>query len=210
MFLKNSINKVRAFTPSIVSLIFLLLIIFHYHLNKHLTDAVYAILILLIPVTFLSTIIYSFISISKILRKKDKLSFGSYVSTTFSIIILAYTFFSPYRLDSESLEAKTVLVGTHEGTQNFSFVKFRENKTFEIVSSSFFSSHWYTGNWESKGDTFYLTWDNHDFCKMSDTSIIFKDYLIPLDKINDTDSFNDFNRYFRIVDKEELPNLYKH
>ncbi len=117
--------------------------------------------------------------------------------TIIALTTLIYTFFSPWQFDSENLESKVEFRACYEGTQNQSYIKFREDKSFEINSTGvFFANSWYTGQWAKSGDTIFMKLDDGNPGFISDTIVILNDYLIPIDKIELADSTKDYRRFY--------------
>lgn len=94
-----------------------------------------------------------------------------------------YTFFSPYKFDSEKLESETILRACFEGTQNQAVIRFRKNKTFEINwTGAFFADSWYFGTYKQNADTFYLHYSTKKPYRFGDTILNNKEALITLNK----------------------------
>ena len=109
---------------------------------------------------------------------------------------LAYTIFSPYRLNSECLESKIVLRACFEGTQNQATLKFREDKTFEINwTGAFFADSWYIGTYKQTSDTFYLYYTTEKPYRFGDTVLNNGQSLITLNK-NKIDSSQYFVAFY--------------
>lgn len=158
--------------------IYLLLIIFYHHIDKYLNGAVFVILTLLIPISFIIISVYSVKGIIKSIRHRNNVSFGSFISTVICVLTLCYSIFSPYRLDSESWESDVEFRACYEGTQNQATIKFRKDKSFELHSTGvFFASTWYTGQWNKNGDIVYLKYDNEKPKRLGDVLLIKNGYL---------------------------------
>lgn len=127
---KNS--NIKYIYPIIICLVYLLLTIFYYHINKNLSGVLYIFLTLLIPITFIAIVVYEIKGILSIIRNKKTLSLKLCLPTLICSITLLYTFLSPYKLDSENLESKVLIRACYEGTQNQAYILFREDKTFEL------------------------------------------------------------------------------
>lgn len=143
--------------------------------------------------------VYAIKGLIDIARNRQNLTLSFCMPTIVVLTTLIYIFFSPWQFDSESLESKVEIRACYEGTQNQSYIKFREDKTFEINSTGvFFANNWYTGQWIKSGDTLFLKFDNEKPGLLSDTLIIHSDHLIPIDKIALADSTKDYRRHYYI------------
>lgn len=155
--------------------LYFILVTFYYHIDKHLTGVIFIALTLLIPVTFAAIIIHTVDSLIKSARQRQKFSLASCSTLTVCLVIIAYTLFSPYRLDSENLESKVELRACYEGTQNQATLKLRADKSFELnCTGVFFADDWYLGYWVRKGDRIFLKYKN-DECKVLGTMLLIKD-----------------------------------
>src|SRR5262245_2503665 len=129
----NEIKKNRrAIIVTTVCVAYLLLTIFYHHIDKHLTGVVFIALTLLIPIAFIVMVVYFIKGLIQIYHNRQNLSFKFLLPTIITLTTLAYTIFSPWRLDSEKLESKILLRGCFEGTQNQAYIKFRQDKSFEL------------------------------------------------------------------------------
>jgi len=190
-------NGRRILIVTIVCVIYLLLSFFYYHIDKYLTGEVFIALTLLLPTTFIVMIIYAIKGLIVIYRDRKILTFRFCLPTIITLITLTYTLFSPWRLDSENWESKVEMRACYEGTQNQSYIKFREDHTFEIHSTGvFFASFWYCGHWEKNSDTLFLEFDTDKNKLLSDTVIIHNEYLIPIRQVQFADSLKMYNRYY--------------
>lgn len=159
-------------------LTYLLLIIFYHHIDKYLSGAVFVILTLLIPISFITISVYLIKGIIKLIRQRQNLFITSFISTVICAVTFCYSIFSPYRLDSESLESDVEFRACFEGTQNQATIKFRKDKSFELHSTgAFFINTWYTGKWDKNGDIIYLKYDNKKSERLGDILLIKDGYL---------------------------------
>jgi hypothetical protein len=99
---------------TIISCLYLLLTIFYHHIDKHLSGIVYLILTALIPITFITIVVFEIKGIVKIIRNRQNLNFALCLPTIICSITLLYTIFSPYRLDSEKLESEVEFRACYE------------------------------------------------------------------------------------------------
>jgi hypothetical protein len=195
--MNNSKTGKRILIVSIVCTVYLLLSIFYYRIDKYLTGIVFTILTLLLSTMFIAMITYAFKGINEIYRNRKILTFRYCLPTIIVLITLIYTLVSPWRLDSENWESKVEMRACYEGTQNQSYINFREDNTFEIHSTGvFFASFWYWGQWEKNSDTLFLKFDTEKNKLLSDTIIIHNEYLIPSGQVKLTDSLNMYHRYY--------------
>ncbi|MBC7536201.1 MAG: hypothetical protein H7258_10955 [Ferruginibacter sp.] len=143
------------------SIIYLLLSIFQFHLDKFLQGIRIDIIIgILLSILLIMLVIQVFKIISR--RKKSKgrikLKFVFYLPA----IILAGTVIYaiiPFKLDSEKLESKVILRGCYEGGNSKAFIRFRANNNFEIKwKTEADNDEWFTGIYRQNKDTFFLTY----------------------------------------------------
>ncbi len=190
--MNNSKTITHTIIVSVACFSFLVITAFYHHIDKHLTGAIFIILTLLVPITFITIIVFAIKGLIKIFRKRNLT-----LPTIISIATLSFIFFSPWQFSSESLESNVEIRACYEGTQNQSYIKFREDKSFEIHSTgAFFGNSWYTGQWAKSRDTIYLKFDNGNPGFLTDTLIVHNGYLIPSNKIELVDSTKDYRRFF--------------
>ena len=170
-------------SATIICSVYLLLTIFYHHINKNLSGFLYIILTLLIPITFITIIVYGIKGIFKIARNRQNLNLKICFPTVICSLTILYTFLSPYRLDSENLESKVEFRACYEGTQNQAYILFRKDKTFELNWTGVFGyNEWWTGKWEKEGNTIFLKYDNKKVNQLDDTIVIANGYLNPIGK----------------------------
>jgi len=192
-------NKIRRriFIETTVCVVFVILSIFYHHIDKYITGITFIALTLLLPITFVAMIVFIISGLSRIFRNRRNLTLVFCLPTIIVLTTLIYSLFSPWRLDSENFESKVVMRACYEGTQNQSYILFRVDKSFEINSTGvFFSDFWYLGKWRQHGDTIFMIFDKEKPKIISDTVIIYKNYLIPIKQLRQVDSLNLFHRYF--------------
>lgn len=168
---------------AIICCVYLLLTIFYYHINKHLSGVLYMFLTVLIPSTFIIIVILEIKGIIKIIRNRQNLSFNFCLPTIVCSVTLLYTLFSPYRLDSEKIESEVDFRACYEGTQNQAYILFRKDKTFELNWTGVFGyNEWWTGKWEKSGAILTLKYDGKKVEQLGDKILISKGYLNPIGK----------------------------
>ncbi len=171
--------------PYFLCLITLLLIIFYYHIDKHLNGAIFVFLTLLIPIGITAMFIYFIMGVYVIITNRSWTSLKSIIPPLLCLASLWYTFFSPYRLSSECLESRVVIRACYEGTQNQATLKFRHNKSFELHwTGVFFASAWYIGTWEQSGNVLYLKYYTDKSQRLGDTLMIKDGYLHKIDRLS--------------------------
>ena len=172
--------------------VYLLLTIFYHHIDKYLTGVLFFLLFFLIPTTFILMVVYSFKGLVQIFRNRKSLTFKLCLSTLIALTTLSYTIFSPWRLDSEKLESQVSLRACFEGTQNQAFIKFRQDKSFEINWTGVFGyDEWFHGTYTQKADTFYLDYKTKKPFRFGDTIINNGQSLITINKFKE-----DSTQYF--------------
>lgn len=164
-----------------------MLTIFYFHIDKHLPAVIYIPLILLIPVLFIAIIVGLIRQLIEIYRNRKYLKLSGIIPFLIFVLTFVYTCFSPFRLDSESLESKVVLKACYEGTNAQTTFRFRNDKTFEFHSTGvFFFSDWSLGNYSQKGDTLFLKFKGKKNHRIGDTILNNGAELITLDKTQDS------------------------
>ena len=86
----------------------------------------------------------------------------------------------------------------NKGTQGFSKADFKFDMTFKLENSSFFSTKTFNGKWEKRKDTLFLIFDVDTPYNLSDTNLIYKNYIVPINQIQLADSLHILNRYFKL------------
>lgn len=176
----------------VVCIVYLLLTIFYHHIDKHLKGIVFVVLTLLIPTAFISMFVFTIKGFIQIYRNRQNLSFKLYLPTIVAFTTLTYTIFSPWRLDSESLESKVVLRACFEGTQNQAYIKFREDQSFELNWTGIFGyDEWFIGTYTQKADTFYLRYETEKPFRFGDTIVNNGESLITINQLK-----KDSSQYF--------------
>ena len=180
----NNFIRKRTIIITTVCVVYLLLTIFYHHIDKHTTGIIFIILTLLIPAAFITIVVYFIKGLFQSYHERKNLSFKLLLPTLSCLLTLVYTIFSPYRLDSESLESKIILRACFEGTQNQATIKFRKNKTFEINwTGVFLADSWYIGTYKQIADTFYLHYTTEKPYRFGDSILNNGEDLITLNKI---------------------------
>lgn len=174
----------RTLIVTTVCVVYLLLTIFYHHIDKNLTGAVFITLTLLIPTAFIMMVVYAIKGLAQIYRNRQNLSFTFCLPTIIALTTLTYTIFSPWRLDSESLESKVMLRACFEGTQNQAYFKLRQDKSFELNWTGVFGyDEWFIGTYTQKADTFYLHYDTKKPYRFGDTIVNDGESLITINKV---------------------------
>lgn len=175
---------------TVICFIYLILTIFYHHIDKHLTGVIFIILTLLIPITFIAIAVYTISGLINIFRNRQNLTLTLCLPTIITLTTLIYTIFSPYRLDSEKLESKVAFRACYEGTQNQAYIKFRQDKTFELNWTGVFGyDEWWMGQWNKKGDTLILKYNGKEVKQLGDTVLIANGYLNPIGHSADTTKY---------------------
>lgn len=156
-------TKPSLILTTIVCCIYLLLTIFYHHIDKNLSGILYMFLTVLIPITFVTIVIFEIKGIIKIIRYRQNLSFKFCLPTIVCSITLLYNLLCPYRLDSEKLESEVEFRACYEGTQNQAYILFRKDKTFELNWTGVFGyNEWWTGKWNKAGNILTLKYDGKE------------------------------------------------
>lgn len=138
---------------AIICSVYLLLTIFYHHIDKYISGIVCWVLTALIPITFITMIVFEIKGFIRLIRNRKSWTLKLCLPTIICSITLLYTLFSPYRLDSEKLESEVEFRACYEGTQNQAYILFRKDKTFELHWTGVFGyNKWWTGKWERKGN----------------------------------------------------------
>lgn len=189
-------NEVKASRRTIivatVCVVYLLLTIFYHHIDKHLTGVLFISLTLLIPTTFIMMVVYAIKGLIEIYRNRQNLSAKFCLPTIITLTTLIYTVFSPWRLDSERLESDVILRACFEGTQNQAYIKFRQDKSFELNWTGVFGyDEWFIGTYTQEADTFFLHYETEKPYRFGDTIINNGESLITINKFK-----KDSSQYF--------------
>jgi hypothetical protein len=140
-------------------------------------------LTILIPLAFITIVIFEIKGIVKIIHNRKCLNFKLCLPTIICSITLFYTIFCPYRIDSENLESKVEFRACYEGTQNQAYILFRKDKTFELNWTGVFGyNKWWKGKWDKNGNILTLIYDNEMTEQLGDTILISNGYLNPIGK----------------------------
>jgi hypothetical protein len=179
---KNQIKR-QIIKVILTCIIFLLLIIFYYHIEKYTTGVIEFFLTVLIPVAFVAISVFLVKGVINIFKYRKQLSFAICLPTLIVVFTFSYLFFSPYRLNSEKLCSEVVLRACFEGTQNQAYILFREDQTFELNwTGVFFANNWYYGNYTQNADTFYLNYVSKKPYRFGDTIVNNGQDLITINK----------------------------
>lgn len=144
---------------NILAIVYLVLTVFHYHLDKYINGGLYGVLFFIIVFLFFALLfnclrgayLYFF-------RKGDKkLILESLIYGVILVNSLAY----PSIVSSRLLEPRVVKRGCYEGTVNHSTLFLRADSTFDIHRVGFFTSQWHTGKWSETGDTLLLSYKDN-------------------------------------------------
>lgn len=182
----------RTIIVTTVCVVYLFLTIFYHHIDKYLTGAVFITLNLLIPTAFIMMVVYGIKGLIQIYRNRQNLSFKFCLPTIIALTTLTYTVFSPWRLDSESLESRVLLRACFEGTQNQASIKLRQDKSFELNWTGVFGyDEWFIGTYTQKADTFYLHYEKEKPFRFGDTIVNNGASLITINKFK-----KDSSQYF--------------
>jgi len=182
--MENNKNRKRILITSLICCVYLLLTIFYYHIDKHTSGAIFILLTLFIPITLVTIIVYCIKGAIEVFRNRKNLTTWTFTPFAICTITLAYTLFSPYRLNSENLTNRSEIIirACYEGTQNTAVLKFRENQTFELHWTGFFSSNWFCGTYEQKADTLFLYYSTEKPYRFGDSIVIKDDLLITINR----------------------------
>jgi len=115
------------------------------------------------------------------------------IYTYTTILIILFSCKSKHS-DDTFIEFKAI----NEGTQNFSFINFNKDNSFDLETSSFFTTKIINGNWLKISDTIFINFKNEKAYNLSDTNLIFKDYIIPINQIHIADSLHILHKYYKI------------
>ncbi len=179
---KNQIKR-QIIKVTLTCIIFLLLIIFYYHIEKYTTGVIEFSLTVLIPVTFVAMSVFLVKGVINIFKYRKQFSFTICLPTLIVVLTFSYLFFCPYRLNSEKLSSDVVLRACFEGTQNQAYILFREDQTFELNwTGVFFANNWYYGNYTQNADTFYLNYVSKKPYRFGDTIVNNGQELITINK----------------------------
>lgn len=168
---------------TIICCVYLVLTIFYHHIDKYLSGVIYMFLTVLIPITFITIVIFEIRGIINVVRHRKNLNLKLYLPTIVCSVTLLYTLFCPYRIDSEKLESEVEFRACYEGTQNQAYILFRKDKTFELNWTGVFGyNEWWTGRWSKNGNILSLKYDGKKTEQLGNTILIANGYLNPIGK----------------------------
>lgn len=169
-----------------ITLIYLVLSAFTYHLDKFFPGIPVRIIIHI----FFGILVLLFImQLVKTIRRKKKMHGKSnlkwvYYSPLFVLTFGILYFFSPFKLDSEKLQSKVYLRGCYQGNSDQAIIRFRKNKSFEIIwTTESGSDDWYFGTYTQNKDTLFLSFDDKAPDKIGSTVVNTGTTLLPVDKL---------------------------
>lgn len=187
----------RIIIVTVVCIVYIVVTSLYYHIDKYLTGAVFIFLTLLFPITFIAMFVYTISGLRQIVLNRQNLTFMFCLPTIIALTTIVYSVFSPWQLNSEVWESKVALRACYEGTQNQSYIKFREDKSFEVHSTGvFFADFWDLGYWDKRDDTIFMWFSKNKPKLLSDTIIIHKEYLIPVTEVHLADSLKKYMKYY--------------
>ena len=143
----------------------------------------FLLLTLIIVITFVGIIAGLFQGLVKLVKNRKTVNFRPLLPLFIYTLTILYTFFSPYRFDSENLESGVVLIACFEGTQNQAVLKFRKNNTFDIHwTGTFFANNWYFGTYKKVSDTIFLSYKSERPYRIGDTLLNANQELLTLNQ----------------------------
>ena len=168
---------IKTFLETIICIVFLVLLFFHYSINKYFFGYKAVILLALIPILLILIISILIIKTHSIIVYKNHTQFKNpvYLLLLFTII---YTF-SPLSLSSEIFESEIIYKAYMDKNDNYSYIKFRKNKQFESEHYGMLGSKWYFGIWKQNMDTIFLFYKNEKIKNLGDTVILNRNRLLP-------------------------------
>ncbi|MGF7040073.1 hypothetical protein [Mucilaginibacter lappiensis] len=166
----------------ITTIAFVVLFNCYHYIDKYTEGLVSLILTLLIPILFIVIIVAIVKGIIVIIKNRRNLSFMICLPTLIYIVALVLPI-----PDTEQFESKVLIRGCYEGTQNQSYILYRQDHSFEIHSTGvFFYSKWYTGRWEKTGDTIVMAYNKDKNPKLGTKVVLQDGYFKPVENLSDT------------------------
>ncbi len=180
--IKQFLQKNGIFTATVATTLYLLLIIFFYHIDKYLTGLFFLSVILLIVLSFLFIVINLLLESFKIVYNIRRLTFKYCLPRIIYALPIWYTFLSPFKLSSAPSEGKVVLRACFEGTQNQATLKFYRDSTFVLLWSGVFGySEYFSDTFSQVKDTLFLTYKTEKPYRLGRKILNKNDLLITLD-----------------------------
>lgn len=150
-------NQQRVIIAVFMTVSFLLLFTYYHYIDKHINGLPFVILTILIPILFIAIVVNLLRGIVSIIRNRRSLTFLYCLPSMIYLLAPFIPLPTP-----EQLESKIVLRGCYEGTQNQSYVLFKQDHSFEVHATGvFFYTEWFTGSWKGNKDTILLTYDHN-------------------------------------------------
>ena len=178
------------------SLIYLLLLFFYYHIDKYLPETPADILWIIKVILYL--LMFGFILKVVIDFKKKLFDSNSFIILAICSLTLLYSFFRPFKLSSEMLESKPLIIAYWGDEQDHAYIKLRKDKTFDINERGYyFEDNWHCGIYNERNDTFFLTYTqingNEPRYLLGDTVYNNGKQIITIGKFKDTAWLVPFN-----------------
>ncbi|MDO5664769.1 MAG: hypothetical protein Q4G63_05895 [Bacteroidia bacterium] len=159
---------------------------FFYHIDRYTRLSFFA--FILMAICFIILIYFVIKGVFQIYKERRNLSFQVVFPSLFALAGLAYILLWPWNFNSENLLSDIEFQACYEGTQNQSYIKFREDHSFEINSTGILYNEWFSGQWRKNADTIFMDFDTKRPRLISNDTIIIKnEHLLPISDI-DNDS----------------------
>ena len=150
------LQKNRIAVACIICVVYLLLTIFYYHIERYLNWIAVLSSWLLIALSFALIIAKGFMELFRIFQMWRNLTLHYTIPAIIYTLTIIYIF-CPIKLSSAPAEENVVLRACFEGTQNEATLKFYKDGNFVLHwTGVFFYSKYFSGTYENVSDTFLL------------------------------------------------------
>jgi hypothetical protein len=141
---------------NILAGIYLVLTVFHYHIEKYINGWVYGIIFFTIVFLFLA-LIYNITRNIYLFFKYKATNRKFILEAAIYCVILLNSLTYPSIVSSRIFEPAIVKRGCYEGTMNTCTMYLRSDGSFDMHQTGF-GSVWYSGKWSERGDTLLLSY----------------------------------------------------
>ncbi|MEZ5017902.1 MAG: hypothetical protein R2800_12665 [Flavipsychrobacter sp.] len=172
---EGTISKKRLRTALKLVVSYLIVVFFHYHIDKFTKGYIiiplalfYSVLTVVFFIKFIKTLVRTLL-----LEPINKYVLITLILYLFAFAGIPYAWINKKIPSSELFESKVVLKGCFEGTMNQANLKFRADSTFELHwTGAFLGNAWYYGKWHGNNDTITIVNDGIAITPLNDTLIL--------------------------------------
>ncbi len=188
--IKRIFQENRIFVASTVTVLYLLLFVFFYYINRYAAGVFFLFFIFLIILSFLFIAISLVLECFKVVYNIRRLTFKYCIPAIIYAIPILYTFVWPYRTFYVPSERNVALRACFEGTQNQATLKFYPDSTFVLHwTGVFWYSKYFSGTYKVVSDTFFLSYKTEKPFRFGSKILNREQHLITLDTPEKKDQY---------------------